>query len=208
MALFKKLKDAIGSTDGELLANGIPAWGAIQDVALNGTQVTIGVDQYRVCTFTVEVRLDGEQPYSATARQRVHEIALARLSTAGAVCVKVDPADRSRIQIDFDSPAPSVRMPAPAPGTGRADIMDRGADCEVVITQNQPVGLRSHEGDEIHAFVLTVIPPGGTPYQVQVGLPLPVKHLPLVFPGSRLPGKVLPEDPNAVAIAWAPVAVN
>ena len=41
MALFKKIKDAIGSTDGELLARGIPAWGAVQDVQLDGTQVTM-----------------------------------------------------------------------------------------------------------------------------------------------------------------------
>jgi hypothetical protein len=207
MALFKKPKDAIGSTDGELLANGIPAWGAIKDVSLNGTQVTVGVDQYRVCTFAVEVRIDGEQAYTASARQRVHEIALARLSTAGAVCVKVDPTDRRRVQIDFDSPVPVVRLPEPAPGTGRADIVSRGTDCGVVVTQNQPIGLRSHEGDEIHAFVLTVVPVDGTPYQVQVGLPLPVQHLPLVFPGSRLPGKVLPEDPNSVAIVWESVTV-
>jgi len=207
MALFKKLKDAIGSTDGELLASGIPAWGAIQGVQLNGTQVTIGVDQYRVCTFTVEVRLDGETPYRATVRQRVHELALARLDTAGAVCVKVDPSDRSRIALDLDSPPPVVRVPAPAPGTGRAAIVERGTDCEVVIVGHQPIGLRSHEGDDIHGFVLTVVPSDGAPYQAQVGLPLPPAALPLVFPGSRLPARVLPEEPGSVAILWESVAV-
>jgi hypothetical protein len=67
MALFKKLKDALGSPDTQLLTEGIPAWGAIQDIQLGGTQITIGVDQYRVCTFQVEVRTDGQQPYLARA---------------------------------------------------------------------------------------------------------------------------------------------
>ena len=206
MALFKKLKEAVGSVDSQLLTTGIPAWGALQDVQLNGTQVSIGVDQYRVCTFTVQVRIDGEQPYVATTKQRVHELALARLSGAGAVCVRVDPADRQHIAIDFDSPAPVVTVPATTGPGSRGDVLERGAPCEVVVAQSQPMGLRSQEGHDITGFALTVVPAEGTPYQAQVAGPVPAVNLPQVFPGSRLPARVLPEDPNAVVIDWAAVA--
>lgn len=206
MALFKKLKDALGSPDTQLLTEGIPAWGAIQDIQLGGTQITIGVDQYRVCTFQVEVRTDGQQPYVATAKQRVHELALARFSGAP-VCVRVDPTDPQRIQIDFDSPAPVVTVPRSTDGRGLADVLARGVPCEVVVVQaGQPIGLRSHEGHDVVPFQLTVLPEGGTPYEVQVAMPRPADALPLLFPGARLPGRRLPEEPNAVVVDWAAAA--
>src|SRR5690606_27248019 len=117
MALFKRFKDAIGSPDTTLLTEGIPAWGAIEDVQLGGTTITVGVDQYRVCSFRLQVRIDGREPYTATAKQRVQELALARRSGAP-VCVRVDPADPQRVQIDFESPAPTVTVPAPTDGSG------------------------------------------------------------------------------------------
>lgn len=205
MALFKKFKDAMGSPDAELLQSGIPAWGMVQDVQLGGTTVTIGVDEYRVCTFVLQVRLDGQQPYTATAKQRVHELVLARLSGGGPYCVKVHPDDPSRVQIDFDSPPPVVTVPPRADGSGLADVLARGVPCEVVVAQTQPMGLRSHEGHDIVGFLLTVVPTAGQPYQVQVAVPLPAAQLPSVYPGARLPGRVLPEDPNSVVIDWAAV---
>lgn len=208
MALFKKFKEALGTPDAKLLTEGVPAWGAIEDVQLGGATVTIGVDQYRVCSFRLQVRTDGQQPYTATAKQRVHELALARLS-GQPVCVRVDPADPQRVQIDFDSPAPVVTVPQRTDGTGLADVLARGEACEVVVTQAaQPIGLRSHDGHDIVAFHLTVVPVGAAPYEVQVAMPHPASALPYVHAGARLPARRLPEQADAVVIDWDAAAAH
>lgn len=58
-------------------------------------------------------------------------------------------------------------------------------------------------GVPLVAFLLTVMPLQGQPYQVQIGNPCPNEALPLLYPGSQVPAKVLPEDPNSVVIDWA-----
>jgi hypothetical protein len=45
----------------------------------------------------------------------------------------------------------------------------------------------------MYAFRLTTMAPGKTPYQGQVGNPVPLDAVPLVFSGSRLPAKFMPE---------------
>ena len=75
-----------------------------------------------------------------------------------------------------------------------------------MIVANQPLGIRNHEGADVHLFTLTVLPAGGQPYQVQVGNPLPPTALPLVFPGAKVPVKVGAEGPQSVAIDWARAA--
>jgi len=49
-------------------------------------------------------------------------------------------------------------------------------------------------------FVLTVMRDGQKPFQAKVGNPVPDDAVPLLFNGSNLPAKVLPEEPEGVVI--------
>ena len=202
MGLFNKIKTMAGGTDSELMENGRLGRGVIVGLQLTGTAVTIGVDEYRVCQIGVQVFLDGEQPYIAQARQRIPEWQIGQISQGGAtVAVRVDPADPQRVAVDFQSEAPVVTL-AQSPDGGAERILAEGNPADVVIVANSPLGIRSHTGHEVHLFTLTVSVPGQAPYQVQIGNPAPIDVLPLLFPGSRVPAKVLAGDPNSVAIDW------
>lgn len=205
MGLFDALRGVTGGVDSELTTNGIRARGVIVGVALNGAEVSFGADSYRVCDLSVQVFADGAQPYVATCRQRVHEVVLPQLGSGAAVSVRIDPQNASRIAIVFGEEPPVVTLAPPADG-GSATILATGAPAEAVIVANAPLGIRNHEGHDVHLFTLTVLPPGGDPYQVQVGNPLPVQALAHVFPGARVPVKIGAEGPQAIAIDWAAAA--
>jgi hypothetical protein len=202
MGFLKKIKSMAGGADSELLEKGRLGRGLVVGLELTGTAVTMGVDEYRVCQIAVQVFLDGEQPYVAQARQRVLEYQIPQLSQGGAVvAVRVDPADLQKIAIDFQSEAPVVTM-AKAPDGGAERILRMGLPAELVIVANAPLGVRNYLGHDVHLFTLTVSVPGQAPYQVQIGNPAPAAALPLLYPGSKVPGKVMPGEPNSVAIDW------
>jgi hypothetical protein len=200
MGLLSKLT---GGTDTKLLANGRPARGVIVDVALTGSTVQMGGGFVeRICVFTVEVTLDGQPPYHAQIRQRIPEIQIPQIQPGNTmVMVKVDPSDPTKAAIDWSTPAPKVTMT----NTGRmtaADIIASGLACEAVIIESRPLGMQNPSGIDMYAFALSVFVPGRAPYQIQVGNPVPPPALPLLFPGSRLPAKVDPDEPNGLAIDW------
>ena len=202
MGFFKKVKSMAGGVDSELLENGRLGRGVIVGLELTGTAVSLGVDEYRVCQVAVQVFLDGEQPYVAQARQRILEYQIPQLSQGGAlVAVRVDPADPQKIAIDFQSEAPVVTM-GKAPDGGAERILEMGLPADLVIVANAPLGVRNYLGHDVHLFTLTVSVPGQAPYQVQIGNPAPVEALPLLYPGSKVPGKVMAGEPNSVAIDW------
>jgi hypothetical protein len=202
LGFLKKVKSMAGGVDGELLEKGRLGRGVVVGLELTGTAVSMGVDEYRVCQVAVQVFLDGEQPYVAQARQRILEYQIPQLSQGGAlVAVRVDPADPQKIAIDFQSEAPVVTM-AKAPDGGAERILERGLPADLVIVANAPLGVRNYLGHDVHLFTLTVSVPGQAPYQVQVGNPVPTKALPLLYPGSKVPGKVMAGEPNSVAIDW------
>ena len=201
MGLFDAFRGMTGGVDGDLTTNGLRGRGLIVGVQMNGAQVSFGADSYRVCDLSVQVFLDGAQPYVATCRQRVHEVMLPQMGGGVAVSVRVDPSDASRIAIVFGEEPPVVTL-GPAPDGGSATILATGTPAEAVIVANAPLGVRNHEGHDVHVFTLTVLPMGGQPYQVQVGNPLPQSGLALVFPGARVPIKIGAE-PQAIAIDWA-----
>jgi hypothetical protein len=199
--LFKKLKEVAGGVDGDLLAQGRLGRGIVTNVELTGAAVTIGVEEHRVCQLTAQVFLDGEQPYLATVRQRIPVWMLGSLAAGSAVvAVRVAPTDLRTIAIDLRSAPPIVTLGRPR--YSAAEVLATGAPVDVVIAQGAPLGVRSYTGDDIHVLTLTVLPPGAAPYQVQVGVGVPATALPLLFPGSRLPARVAPGDPNGIAIDW------
>jgi len=202
MGFLKKIKSMAGGADSELLEKGRLGRGIVVGLELTGAAVTIGVDEYRVCQVAVQVFLDGEQPYVAQTRQRILEYQVPQLSQGGAVvAVRVDPADPQNIALDFQSEAPVVTL-GKAPDGGAERVLAEGIPAELVIVANAPLGVRNHLGHEVHLFTLTVSVPGQAPYQVQIGNPAPGAALPLLYPGSKVPGKVMAGEPNSVVIDW------
>ena len=204
---LSNVKQAFGTPDATLLTTGTPAWALIEDVQLGTMTMSVGVDTFRVCTFVVQVRLDGEQPYQASVRQRVHELQVARLPIGVPICARVDPADRSRVVLDWDTPAPTVTVPPRTDGLGAAQVLATGAPCTVVVVQHAPIGLRSADGHPMHSLRLTVVPEQGSPYETQVGQAVPPAALPGLYPGAHLPARVHPVDPQVVAVDWHSVSM-
>ena len=65
--------------------------------------------------------------------------------------------------------------------------------CRALIVRLQALGLRSSSGDDLYAFVLTVMVKGRRPYQTHVGNSVPVEALHLVYPGNTVPAKRMPD---------------
>ncbi len=207
MGLFSKLKAATGSVDGELLAHGVLGRGTIISVDLTGMAVTSGVDEYRVCQVTLQVNLDNTPAYTATCRQRIPIYVLGQLQPGNTVvAVRVDPNDQSRVAIDFNTEPPTVTMARGSGQSSAAEVLATGIPARGVIVATQPLGMRNPDGLDMYAFLLTVMPQGGVPYQTQVGNPVPPTALPFLYPGSQVQVKIEQSNPQAVVIDWAATA--
>jgi hypothetical protein len=203
MGMFKKLKQMTGSVDKDLLRNGLLGRGTITEV--QQTRVSTGGDDAfsrPVCVFTVEVALDNVPVYTASCRQSVPITVLPRFVPGQTVvAVRVNPDNHDEIGLDLETNPPEVTM-AQGQGASAADVLARGTPVRSVIVQTAPLGMKNPHGVDMHAFVLTVMPEGQKPYQAKVGNPVPDDAVPLLFPGSNLPAKVLPEEPDGVVIDW------
>jgi hypothetical protein len=203
MGMFKKLKQMTGSVDKDLLRNGLLGRGTITEV--QQTRVSTGGDDAfsrPVCVFTVEVALDNVPVYTASCRQSVPITVLPRFVPGQTVvAVRVNPDNHDEIGLDLETNPPEVTM-AQGQGASAADVLARGNPVRSVIVQTAPLGMKNPHGVDMHAFVLTVMPEGQKPYQAKVGNPVPDDAVPLLFPGSNLPAKVLPEEPDGVVIDW------
>ena len=201
MGLLNKIT---GGPDKKLLATGILGRGIITEVRPTGTSLEVGNGLVqRVCIFTVEVSLDNKAPYMATCKQRMLEIQIPQIQPGNTtVAVRVNPAEPSEIALDFATEPPVVTTPGGSGNTSAAEILATGAPGRAVIVQYQPLGKRNPAGVDLYAFMLTVMPQAGDPYQIQVGNPTPPAALPFLFPGSRVPVKI-GNIPNAVVIDWA-----
>jgi hypothetical protein len=206
MGLFSKMRDLTGSVPKELLERGRLGRGII--VSVQQTSVSTGADfnPSHVCVFTVEVALDDVPRYTATCRQAVKATILPQLLLPGAtVAVRVDPKDQSRIALSLGEQPPTVTIASSGdPNTGSAArILELGLPCKAVIVQSQPLGMRNPRGDDVYAFLLTVMADGRAPYQIQVGNPVPAPAVPLLYPGNTVPAKRMPEgDDRELAIDW------
>jgi hypothetical protein len=208
MGFFDDIADGFrnltGGVDQELLATGLLARGEVLGLDISGTTVQVMNSLVeRNVTFKLRIMRDGQDPYEATATQRVQEVVLPQLQQPGVVlAVRVDPNDPSKVAIDFASQPPEVTM-AEQTGPGSAkDILANGKPIVVVLVANQPIGVNNAKGDPVHALTLTVAEGVDTPYQIQVGNAVPASALPLVYPGSKLHAK-LGAGPNEVVVDWA-----
>ena len=205
MGLFNKVKTAFGGDDSELMATGVLGRGEIQDVTITGSSVQVGgAPPQQVCLFQVLVYLDDTPPFPAAVRKRVPVYALANIRPGqSVVAVRVDPNDHSRVGIDFTTEPPVVRLPKTPGQLTAQDILDQGNPCEAVIIESQPLGAKSPSGLDMYAFMLTVMVPGQAPYQIQVGNPVLPEAVPLIYPGSKVPAKIMPNTrPDEVVIDW------
>jgi hypothetical protein len=208
MGLFgdiaKGFRDLTGGVDQELLTTGTLGRAEVLAVAPSGTTITAGGGlTERVCGFELNVMLDGQAAYTAHVSQRIPEINLPQLQQPGVVvAVRVDAADHSRVAIDFASEPPTVHLPAPTSGETAASVLETGKPITVVLVADQALGVLNAKGDPMHALTLTVAGGVDTPYQIQVGNPVPASALPLVYPGSKLHAK-LGSTPNSVVVDWA-----
>ena len=210
MGIFSKLKSAVAGVDADSIDNARLGRGVIVSVQPTGTTITVGNLEQRICVFQVEVALDDTTPYMATCRQRIPMWTMAQIQPgATVVAVRVDANDPTRFAIDWDTTAPTVRLPQAAAKGSAAEVLAKGDACRVIVQQFQELGMTNPAGLPIYAFALTVVPAnGGHAYQAQVGNPVPSEALPFVFPGSQLPAKVMPGEPNSIAIDWATVVAS
>ncbi len=200
MGILSKLT---GGPDKKLLATGLLGRGIIIDVQLTGTTIQSGNGLVqRVCLFTVEVSLDGRDPYTAMCKQRMPEIQLPMIQPGNTtVAVRANPDELTQIALDFTTEPPVVTV-TPGQGNGSAaELLATGEPGRAVIVQFQPLGKRNPAGVDLYAYLLTVMPEGRVPYQIQVGNPTPPTALPYLFAGSRVPVKI-GTFPNAVVIDW------
>lgn len=191
MGVFKKMREMTGSVPRELLQNGLLGRAIITDVQRTGVSTGPDFSPSHVCVFTVEVALDDTPRYMATCRQAVDAMVLPQLMSGGAmVAVRVNPQDHSNIALSLGEQAPTVRSASSGDAnTGSAaDILANGTRCKAVIVEYRPLGMKSsRSGDDMYAFILTIIADGRPPYQVPVGNPVPAEALPLLYPGSTVP---------------------
>lgn len=206
MGLFNKMRNLAGSVPKELLQNGLLGRAIV--VSIQQTSVSTGVDfdPSHVCVFTVEVALDDVPRYTTTCRQAVRATILPQLMMPGAtVAVRVDPNDHSRIALSLGEEPPTVTMASSGDSNTASAlrILEYGVPCTAVIVQSQPMGMRNPAGKDMYAFVLTVMADGRPPYQTQVGNPVPADAVPLVYPGSTLPARRMPDGADhEIVIDW------
>ena len=204
MGLLSKIT---GGPDKKLLETGILGRGIITDIKLTGTTLQTGNGLVqRTCLFTLEVSLDGRAPYTATCKQRIPEIQIPQIQPGGTtVAIRANPAELTQIALDFSTEPPVVTTPGGTGNHSAADILATGEPAHAVIVEYQPLGKRNPAGIDLYAYLLTVVPEGRDPYQIQVGNPTPPAALPFLFAGSRVPVKI-GTIPNAVVIDWAAAA--
>ena len=206
MGLFNKMRNLTGSVPKELLDQGLLGRGIIVSVQQTSVSTGADFDPAHVCVFTVEVALDNVPRYTATCRQAVRSTILSQLMMPGTtVAVRVEPGDHSRIALSLGEEPPTVTMASSGDPKTRsaARILELGVPCRAVIVQTQLLGMRNPKGDDMYAFVLTVMAEGRPPYQIQGGNPVPSAALPLLYSGKTVPAKRMPDgDDRELVIDW------
>jgi hypothetical protein len=192
-----------GAVDHDVLHNGLLGQGLIISVQETGVSVGSEHDPRPVCEWEVQVRLDNTEPYVAYARQSIQLAWLPQFVPGQTmVAVRVDPANHSRVVLDFSHEVPTVTLPAGSGAATAASVLATGVPVRAVVIQSAPLNARNPAGLDMYVMVLTVLQSGQAPRQVKVGNPVPPEGIPLLYPGSNMPAKTLPDQPNVVVIDW------
>ena len=205
VGLMRKMRSVTGSVDKQLLEHGLLGRGIIVSVQQTSVSTGADFDPSHVYVFTVEVALDEVPRYTATCRQSLRATVLPGLMMPGVtVAVRADPSDHSRIALSLGEEPPTVTMARSGDPTGSAArILELGVACRAVIVQSQPLGTRNQRGDDMYAFLLTVMADGRSPYQIKVGNPVPTAAVPLLYPGNTVPARRMADgDDHELVIDW------
>ncbi|GAA3160529.1 hypothetical protein [Nonomuraea roseoviolacea] len=196
--VFGMIKDLAGGNR-DLLLNGSPASAVV--LSMRDTGVT--VNDLPMAVFELEVRRPGSEPYRVAHREPIPRLLVGAVLPGSPLAVRVDPHDPARLAIDWSQAAgPASRPAAAGQQVSAADILARGVPATVTIlgtfTMN---GMTSGDGDPVVGFDLRVTGPY-RPYEVRLAHRVPRPHLTRLVPGTALPAKIAPEDPQKVAIDW------
>jgi hypothetical protein len=83
------------------------------------------------------------------------------------------------------------------------ELFSSGTPCTALIVHAQPLGMRDPKGEDLYAFQLAVTDDGLSPYQIQIGSPVPAAALPLLYPGNAVPARRLPDGGDReLVIDW------
>lgn len=205
MGLFSKMRGFSGAVPKELLSDGLLGRGLILEISQTG--VSVGeVDPSLVCEISVEVMLDEVPRYAATCRQGIPTTAFGQLVPGQTmVAIRVNPKDHSEVALSLAEEPPTVKLVAGQDdkALSAAEVLEQGEPCRAVIVQSQPLGAQNAAGDDVYAFLLTVMAEGEAPYQVQVGGAVPTSGVPLLYPGSGVPAKRIPErGQECIVVDW------
>lgn len=107
MGFLKKLQQQIGWVSGDLRKHGVVGRGTLTDVE-ESTGGPGDAESVPTVTFTVEVTLEGVQPYVATYRQTIQRRFLDQLVQRKDVAVRVNPKGHNEIAIDMDAEFPTT----------------------------------------------------------------------------------------------------
>ncbi|MCU1412696.1 MAG: hypothetical protein JWN80_36 [Microbacteriaceae bacterium] len=233
MGFFTKVGQKLGVADSKLIKNGTLALGNVISVKQTGLATGNLGNQDLVCDVTVEVvPLDGSARYQATVTHSIPYMYVPQLQTPGAsVAVRVDPADKTRIELDLthavpDAPgAAGAAAAAPAQivltsddGTETplethqanlttAEVLATGKSCSVDVLAVFPLGQNDAKGLPASGLILNVHRDGAADFQAQMGIHIPDDKTAKVVVGAKLPAKWVDAgtgntDDNLVAPEW------
>ena len=218
MGFFGNLGQKLGIEDSKLIKNGTLALGTVLSVKRTGLYTGNQPDQDAVCDFTVEVTpLDGSPAYQAKVTHAVPVTYLPQFESGQAsVAVRVDPADKTRIELDLTHDVPAAPGGAGGAGAGAAtppqivlesddgtktplethqaklttaQVLATGTPCTVDVLAVFPLGQNDSSGKPASGLVLTVHRAGGPDFQAQMGVHIPDDKEAKVVVGATLPAK-------------------
>jgi hypothetical protein len=196
--MFGLIKDLAGGNR-DLLLNGAPAKAVV--LSMRDTGVT--VNDLPMVVFELEVHRPGSEPYRVAHRESIPRLLVGAVLPGSHLAVRVDPSDPARLAVDWSQAAgPTFRPAAAGQQVSAADILARGVPAIVTILGTFSMnGMTADDGAPVVGFDLYVTGPY-RPYEVRLAHRVPRVHLTRLVPGTRLPAKIAPEDPQKVAIDW------
>jgi hypothetical protein len=194
------------------------------DDPVMGTATVLGVrrtgteiNDVPLTELQLRVQLPGRPAYDTEISQLIS----GGMVAAGMVVpVRSERLDQDEVVVDFETgvvatgtgSAPATlaaalgatQSPPPIAGYQSIDeILATGEPGQVKVVSTFDLGgMTTPDGDPVVGMVLDVMPTGRAAYQVQCGHRVPTEHLAEVVPGSILPARIDPADPNRFAIDW------
>lgn len=195
--LFDMVKDMAGGGNRDLLDNGVRADAVV--LSMRDTGVT--VNDRPVVAFELEVHPAHGDAYRVAHRDSLPRLLVGAVLPGAHLSVLIDPHDRGRVLIDWEHTA-APGHPEAGERVSAADILARGVPATVTVLGTFSTnGMTADNGDPIVGLLLRVDGAHGS-YEARLAHRVPPRHLAELLPGTRLPAKVAPEDPQKVAIDW------